>query len=728
MFALLWGALAVFIATTATAQVLLPARRDLVATSTRTVFPGAGAIVAPQSPPLRKRKRVLEQSAGDWLKYLDEPVLAGDGFADDLGIVLRDGGVLRLGTDLDIELGAGENQLRWEGSGGFAAYGRARRVRLSTADGAPIQWGGTAHFLGEYDELIFGARDADATLVWDSALNLGGLDRTVRVIRSEAGFGGATVRFDSSFSNGDLIFMGDGRVDLNAANTEPRYTVTTRGVELRLSGRGSLKTPWFLVGNGGSLILDNLGTYNPDRLRDDGHIHLESGTFAYWGGSGLSRETVGTVVLLRGANTIDVVNNSTTAFTRLIFSGIEQGLGATVNFTNSRRANGEFGTGATKTPQIKVTNTKPGARVTPVGGILPYATVNGSDFATLQKGFLVAYSGYHTGDPAGWNEKVNASPTGDHTLGRYTELNSLRLTGQRLTIHDSGLRLNANALLATGAKESRIDGGTLYTSSAVIDDHSFFVHVYGSGGLTISSSIQPHPKKGSDDINLVKTGDGILRFSGDQDNEFSPWAWHHVNQGTLILAKTGGALALGGIVEVVEKSVLRLEGSQQLAADTTLMLRGRPPGIRGANDVGGSSTLQFGKVAGRSGGISQTISDLYVLEHGIIEFDSGSSPDSPNTLYIEQSFGMEGELGSDELLLVRGWRQYSDRILIRRTAAINHADLSKIKFEGYESTRLVDYNAHYLELAGFGVVPEPAVYGALIGTFSLGFFAWRERR
>jgi len=103
------------------------------------------------------------------------------------------GGILELGYAgsgaggaHNFTLGTGPGQLRWEGSGGFSAYGADRSVRLN--GGANLNWGATPHFVKSGDALLLGSRYATHNITLTNGIRTGA---GVSEIRVERGVGNA---------------------------------------------------------------------------------------------------------------------------------------------------------------------------------------------------------------------------------------------------------------------------------------------------------------------------------------------------------------------------------------------------------------------------------------------------------------------------------------------------------------------------------------------------------
>jgi len=654
-----------------------------------------------------------DSAAQSPFSYLEDPDLEPD-LPD--RIVLRDGKVLKTATQITFKIGPNAGQIRFEGSGGFAAYGKDQKVRLNGTTSAII-WGSTPHFLGANDILIFGADDATATIIWDKQLHLGGGTRTIRVTQGVKNREIAAVRFTQALLNGSLIFEGDGRADLATRIPGLGGSITIREAELRTNDGGVLTNLSLVrVEQGGQFTMDNY-LRNSARLGDGIPIELDAGHFALWGQkSGTAKESVGVITLTGGASVIDVASYAKNNATQLAIAGLVRSNGSTLNLTNSTPKGGVFSTANTG-PRLSFH--KDDKKPTLTNGILPWATVNGADFATIKGVTLVGFTDYDTRSPRHWTEKTNAAPDREHIVLQKRSVNSLKLNGGRIVRLDMNAELTIGAgLLATGPTLNKILDGSLRAPNEL------FAHVYGTGGLDISSALHAS-------LGLTKTGDGVLRLTGTRNNRIGGATT--INQGALILAKTGGALALGGNITVGDRgnldAILRIEASAQIDAAARVTLRGRAPHLNGPNSRGGHGIFQFGGTG--AGGIEQTLHTLRIEGSGILDFQGGSEG-TPNILYLEIL-----ELAdADSHLLVRGWSEFIDHLLVSRNLEAEVAQhINQITFEGFDTVSLINYDAHCFEIAPVSAVkpdpgntsPEPACVGAVLAACGLGFFAWRKR-
>jgi len=85
-------------------------------------------------------------------------------------LVLDNDSVQLLTSNFTGSLGTTAGQVRWEGSGGFAALSGDRRVRLNNST-ASINWD-AQYFVGEGNVLTLGSAVASGTVLWDKGLNI----------------------------------------------------------------------------------------------------------------------------------------------------------------------------------------------------------------------------------------------------------------------------------------------------------------------------------------------------------------------------------------------------------------------------------------------------------------------------------------------------------------------------------------------------------------------------
>jgi len=637
-------------------------------------------------------------------------------------IVLNNDLVVLLIEDFTGGIGLGLGQVSWAGSGGFAAVGGDRVVQIG---GSPAMINWTApNFIGNGNTLILGDPNADGTLIWDKALNLGGVNRRIRVLHGAGNSIRADARLDRELRGTRLTFEGDGRIDMTVNNPFLSGIVSIEGAELRLNTNGRLSSIRRLfVSMGGAFVIDNAGTSNSttggaylsDRFNDVAvDIRLNAGLFRYIGQStaGDSMEELPSLYLEQGSNTIDIINNRAGFFTEVRVKRLNlPHPSVTVNFISSSGVSG-FGEDARLKLELPLTMK---------GGILPYATVSDADWATMNtvssnEHYITAYWDYDTGAQSNWGASSNASPTTDQILTANRTLNSLRLTdGRQIDLAGRTLTIGATALLSTGSANNTISAGRLNLSSWA------YVHVYNTGGtgLTINSMVLG---KG-----LTKTGPGSLTLSGAINNTIIGSIY--VNEGVLILNKSSGVAAIhqssAARLEIGDRghsATVRLNNNEQIGNSMTVWLRGGYADPLRHVGLGHEGVLQFNGAGGT--GIRETFRNLIVIGRGVIDFQGGTLA-APNYLILDNldvRYGIEG--GS--VLLVRDWVEFEDRLLVRRSSVNLTASLPHIHFEGYAPGAVRrDYNTIYWEIVP---APEPRTYGAIFAALGAGLCLWSKRR
>lgn len=193
-----------------------------------------------------------------------------------------EGGVLGLATgDFTRQLGPGAGQLDWvTGSGGFAAFGANREVRLNNGTSA-LSW--ASAILGTDSVLILGHSTATHTLNFRNGISFAGQQRTVQVEDGAAAVDGTLSGVLSGGNSSGLNKTGPGVLSLTNANTYTGITTVADGV-LRLQNASALPSGNLELTGGGVLGLGagdftgrTIGT-GTDQIR-----WLGSGGFAAFG-------------------------------------------------------------------------------------------------------------------------------------------------------------------------------------------------------------------------------------------------------------------------------------------------------------------------------------------------------------------------------------------------------------------------------------------------------------
>ncbi len=149
--------------------------------------------------------------------------------------VLR-GGVLEVAHDgSPTRLGTGLGEVRFEGSGGFSAWGADRVITLGTST---LTWG-QEHFLKTGETLKLSSNHANATVELTNHLQFGGPQRTIQVANGTAAI---DARLSGSLTGGGLHKTGSGLLELTGVNTYTGETRLSGGGQLLISGAQSLSS------------------------------------------------------------------------------------------------------------------------------------------------------------------------------------------------------------------------------------------------------------------------------------------------------------------------------------------------------------------------------------------------------------------------------------------------------------------------------------------------------
>lgn len=645
--------------------------------------------------------------------------------------VQLNGGVLEIGTDLNggtggdysPSLGNAAGNLQWTSSGGFSAASAARTVTL--AGGTALTWGTTGNFVSSASSLLFGATGSDNTVTLTNDIGLGSSGtRTIQTTQGTSSTLASGVLSGVVSGSASLAVTGNGRLDLTANNTHTG-AVTITGAEVRLaSATGDLaQSSGFTVRLGGTLALDNTNGA-ADRIGAVG-VTLAGATLNFLGQTGNvdTAETIGTVTLAGttatggtsgSANTIQVARGDATGSATLTAAALTRNAGTTVNFTNPAGTLGTTG----DNPRLVLT-----AAPALDDGILAYATVNGTDFATYSSvngvtpDGLSAYTGYDTGTQTGWTLTTdNAAPTADQTLAGSRTINSLKLASG-IDVAQAGftLTLQSGGILTTGGTATTLSGGSLTTGSAT----DLVVHAYNTADTTLASTVA-----GSG--GLVKSGTGTLTLSGTSANTFTGVT--RLNEGTLVLAKSDGIAAIAGdgntsttdlfIGDGRGIDTLRLAGNEQIANNANLVLQGGTLG----NDAN-QAVLDLNGTSVISGTArSESFRSLRIEGNSVVDF-TGGTVCAPSFLYLDIL-----DVASDALLTVGNWIEFTDFLLVNKLS-FDSTDMPRIVFDGYGGTaNWKDYDSSYYQIVPYAPVPEPSTYGALAVGGLTAFAFYRRRR
>ncbi len=161
---------------------------------------------------------------------VDGGLLAVQGTLNATGNIALNGGILGTNGSYTRSLGAANGQHRWLASaaGGFAAVGNGATWGQSGNDltvnlgGSPTPTTlafGSSGFLDSGRALLFGARNANGTVIFRNGLDLAGSNQTVAVERSALTGAGVDAAITGVITNGGLTKTGDGVLSLGTDAT-----------------------------------------------------------------------------------------------------------------------------------------------------------------------------------------------------------------------------------------------------------------------------------------------------------------------------------------------------------------------------------------------------------------------------------------------------------------------------------------------------------------------------
>jgi len=622
------------------------------------------------------------------------------------------GGILGLDANFTRGLGGSGNQIRWDGSGGFAAYGSANHsVNIGGAN-ATLTWGTTGGFIGSGQELRFGHHTANRTVLWDNALALGSDERTIRIERgTNASL--AVVNFRQAISGtGTLNLLGNGRIDLTADNSALSGTINIYGAELRLHGSGKLgAVGGFNIRNGGRLVLNNTSdNSDANRLNDTANITLAAGTLQLDSATTAISEEIGDLTLESGANAIELSGG--VARVELHINKLVRDTGDTSDERATLDVLGDLQFGE----RLKLSDSASGHEE---GGIIPWATVNGSDWVTTETNgsdhYLRLLTSYQTSFGAGNNVKITSSGSfsGNQTI------NSLNLQGN--------LSMGGN-LTSTGDPRTISGNGSIMTGGIL----PLYIHTHDN--LTFSDTARINVGSNRD---IVKTLGGSLIFNNSATTIHQARDLY-IHQGTVEL-RGNGALQVRRITigDGAGEDRFILPGGVWNPVKghgsglPSITLRGTPYDPRGPEYGGAQAILQLGGDGPNYGaGTKQRLANLHIEGRGTIDWRGGEVGQA-NILWIDElTFS-----STSDRLFIRNWYEYEDLFLVKKIHNGQEFDkylLNQIVFEGYQDyfTTWKDYDKDYYQIYPFGIrpFPEPSTYGAILAAVGIGLWTWRKRR
>jgi len=610
---------------------------------------------------------------GDGLPFARAQLVVGDGEAEEL-----------TQRELVAALGSNPGQVRWTGSGGFAAAHGETRVTLNELEW--LIWG-SAHFVPDRHALVFGRADAAGTIDWNSRIDLGGsnkkLPRQIRLVRGRLGErANVTLRlrdalrstvYEQHKSNWRLDFLGDGRFDVLAAQPHlARGDIHVERAELRIAEVGQLNhVRKFEASEGASVVIDEREA-ELDRLGAKADLRLNSSTFRYLGGGPTqpdASEHLGRVFLAGGVSTIDVFNYSDGRSSVFLKSLARAGSAEAARGVFELHTRGQF---VLSSDQVN-------PDFEGYGGILPWATINGEDWIARSGKDWVQVNSHYAAGESSWEPGHNVTVREAQHLTTDRTINSLRAHGGSLNLGGHMLTVNSGGLITVGPDftfGSSDASGDYYRPSIVTTANArqpLYVHVH-------TDNVWMHATL-TGGMDLVKAGGGALHLMHGYTGELGAI---YIHQGRIeFSAKFKGTLQTGALYvgDGARSAVLKLAGQERLTSRPSLTLRGS------AHTPVDAGVLEL------SGSTQQSFSRLHVENAAVIDYVDGSAG-AENVLFLDElTFNNEAAR-----LVIRHWVKHEDRLIVKRGANLSARGISQIDFEGWGNARLVDYDNEHWEI------------------------------
>ncbi|MBI5818327.1 MAG: autotransporter-associated beta strand repeat-containing protein [Verrucomicrobia bacterium] len=337
--------------------------------------------------------------------------------------------------------------------------------------------------------------------------------------------------------------------------------LSASGGVLILGGiRGALpSTTNIFLSDGAALILTNTSSlYYSDRLSYWAVVHMSGSTFQYVndGGNGSFVESFRTLALDGGANTLVSRQASNTGTNALyLYGGIVRSPGAVLDIIGAG-----IGTGMNNRVYI---NPSPAL----VNGMLPWATVNQTNFATYNTGFgsLSNYTAYRTTAWGDWDSTNNVRLNAGFSATSNTTINSLNLHlisanavadlgGNTLTLNSGGLLFGGTNLvngqfIGTGYGSVLTNGVITAGNGSSATELFYFV---SQPVVTNSVTITDNGPVGG--VSLVKAGSGTLLLDLASTNNYSGGTF--LAAGTLYI-QTDANLGAAGSNVIINAATLQ---------------------------------------------------------------------------------------------------------------------------------------------------------------------------
>ena len=422
---------------------------------------------------------------------------------------------------------------------------------------------------------------------------------------------------DASAHNGSVVIDGTQGLILEASNAGTAIRIENVNWSGFTNGNGAMGTLTLQSGTAATENANVLGS-------GTGSINVTVGNASTTGSAGAIFN------LASGAQTVDVLSGATNGYiyastaSTVLTVGTGNGTGGT--FAGVIGQNPYAAAGVNNTISL----IKNGTGVQTISGSIVGSSTT-TNTVTVNAGELIlsgsnSYGGGTT-ISGGLLQLGNAYALGSGTLTLIAAGAALDFDGNSPTNPVADKAILSGTLLNTGAAVNLTGMGTLGATAA----RSFFLD--GTGNMTFGQQF-------TGSYSIIKNGSNTVTLSGATGNNLIVTA---VNNGTLVLAKTGGVNAVNGATLGISGGTLQLAGLGEINTTTAIVLTSGAYDLNGENQTDLSVSLAGTGISGGGALINSAASTSSTLT-AVVTLSAASSLGGSGNLSLAGGIG-DGGLG-----------------------------------------------------------------------------------
>ncbi len=446
-------------------------------------------------------------------------------------------------------------------------------LNVNTFGGTPTAVGNTAGATLQINEPISGGTLVKNNVPISTTANPGTLILSPVAANSFANLtvnGGTVTDTTAGGLSGAVAVNNGGQVTVNAAGTATNVT-------------------GFTVNPGGTVLIDDSAANVNNRLGSTTALNLAGGTFTLTGNAtAATSEQLGAISVQSGFSTVNMNKGAGGTLTLSAASLAQTTAGAGVNFA-APSGGGVYGS----TNLLNVTTALPSTN-----GIVPFATVTGTDFAAGGGNTIAAFVGYVTSLAAA-TATSNVKLTGNDVVpAAGLTVNSLIINGTNLSVTGSAT-LTSGAVLITGGTDSVNAPLNIGTAGALITNTGATANYNGpiggsalavaGGGTTVFNNADTYTGGTTLESGILSIGNptglgtgALTLINGTVQASIATTVSNAVN-----LTSAGGP---NGTVTLGGSTPLTFSGAVNLTGDNTLTLA-NPAGTTFSGALSGTGSL-----------------------------------------------------------------------------------------------------------------------------------------